>query len=312
MMIKMAAFAALSLSALGAGDAWLTDFEKAKAEAKKQDKDLLLKFTGSDWCPPCKMLEKNILSKEVFLEGAQEDFVLVMLDYPRQKELPEAERKQNEMLAARYDVKAFPTMLLADETGLPYAKGGYKGNDREEYTQLMNDPEKYLKMLQDLQSEKKEMMDSLEEARKLEGKEKARALEKVLTSSEDLEPTLAHEPILKEILVADPDDETGIATGIMMKAKLAEVSTQEEADAVFKDYDAYVENSGKKGLEKQELMLAKMDVLYKLKDWDGMRAMVDKIVAVDPESQIGQGIANVKPRIDQMEAAAEKEPADAE
>ena len=41
---------------------WQDDYDKAVKKAKKQDKPILLFFTGSDWCGPCKMLVKIFLS----------------------------------------------------------------------------------------------------------------------------------------------------------------------------------------------------------------------------------------------------------
>ncbi|WP_335967287.1 thioredoxin family protein [Galbibacter sp. PAP.153] len=36
---------------------WLTDYPEAKAIAKQEKKNILMYFTGSDWCGPCKMLK---------------------------------------------------------------------------------------------------------------------------------------------------------------------------------------------------------------------------------------------------------------
>ena len=46
---------------LAAEDAWITDVPKAMEQAKSQKKLVLLDFTGSDWCPPCKNLHKTVL-----------------------------------------------------------------------------------------------------------------------------------------------------------------------------------------------------------------------------------------------------------
>ena len=45
------ALCTVSLSSARAEAQWLTDYEKAQAEAKAENKLLLLNFTGSDWCP---------------------------------------------------------------------------------------------------------------------------------------------------------------------------------------------------------------------------------------------------------------------
>ena len=38
---------------------WLTNYDTAISKAKKQKKNVLVYFTGSDWCPPCKMLKTD-------------------------------------------------------------------------------------------------------------------------------------------------------------------------------------------------------------------------------------------------------------
>ena len=77
--------AILSLPAAQAADGWLVDFEKAKAQAAKEEKSILMEFTGSDWCPPCKALAKNVLTQDVFKTEMPKNFVLLKLDSPRDK-----------------------------------------------------------------------------------------------------------------------------------------------------------------------------------------------------------------------------------
>lgn len=62
---------------------WNTDLQKAMAEAKKSKKQIFLLVTGSTWCPPCKNLEKSVLSKPEFLSMAARSLVLVKADVPR-------------------------------------------------------------------------------------------------------------------------------------------------------------------------------------------------------------------------------------
>jgi thiol:disulfide interchange protein len=42
---------------------WLTDFDLAQTQARSQNRKLLINFTGSDWCPPCIMLHRQIFSQ---------------------------------------------------------------------------------------------------------------------------------------------------------------------------------------------------------------------------------------------------------
>ena len=68
------------------GIVWVEDFEAAKALAAKEKKDLLIDFTGSDWCGWCIKLRKEVFDKPAFAVAAK-DYIFVELDYPQQKKL---------------------------------------------------------------------------------------------------------------------------------------------------------------------------------------------------------------------------------
>ncbi|MDA7506518.1 thioredoxin family protein [Akkermansiaceae bacterium] len=101
---------------------WTTDFEAAKAQAKKEGKSLLLDFTGSDWCPPCKALHKDVFSKKSFIDSAKKNFILVELDYPRKGDQSKELKAQNKELAKKYKIRAYPTVLLLDANGKVFKK----------------------------------------------------------------------------------------------------------------------------------------------------------------------------------------------
>ncbi|MBB5350427.1 thiol:disulfide interchange protein [Haloferula luteola] len=93
---------------------WTTDLEQAFKDAKAKNKAVLVEFTGSDWCPPCKMMHKNVFSKEDFVTKAAEDFILVELDFPRGDE---AVTEKNKPYAEKYEIEGFPTVILFDKSG---------------------------------------------------------------------------------------------------------------------------------------------------------------------------------------------------
>ena len=99
---------------------WLTDMEQAKAQAKAERKDLLVVFTGSDWCPPCKMLKKTIFMDPEFATITS-DFVLVELDFPRSIELPDEQKAHNDRWSTAWEINSYPTVILADDAAMPYA-----------------------------------------------------------------------------------------------------------------------------------------------------------------------------------------------
>ncbi len=113
------AFSSWTAIACGS-DQWQTDYEQALATAKSSNKHVLLNFTGSDWCSPCIQMEKAIFKKAAFLNYAKKNLVLVEIDYPRRKVVPEKVVKQNERLARRhYDIEksGYPTVVLLSPDG---------------------------------------------------------------------------------------------------------------------------------------------------------------------------------------------------
>ncbi len=97
---------------------WLTDFEEAKKISKKTKKPILIYFTGSDWCPPCKMLKEDFFYTEKFQEKAS-NFVLVVADMPRRIDIiTEEQRAKNVLLASRYNKKgSYPNIVALDHNG---------------------------------------------------------------------------------------------------------------------------------------------------------------------------------------------------
>ena len=62
---------------------WLTDFETAKTLAVKEKKPVLVLFSGTDWCPPCKRLRRNLLDTPEFQKLIQEKCVALYIHVPR-------------------------------------------------------------------------------------------------------------------------------------------------------------------------------------------------------------------------------------
>lgn len=118
-----------TVSAIAAAG-WQTDFAAAQAAAKKDNKAILLDFTGSDWCGWCIKMKKDSLDQKAFQEFADKKLVLVEVDFPNNKKQTEAVKKQNEDLQKRYNVEGFPTFVLVDGEGkelgrhVGYLKGG--------------------------------------------------------------------------------------------------------------------------------------------------------------------------------------------
>ena len=120
---------------------WKYDLEEAKLLAKKTDQNIVLFFTGSDWCPPCIKLEKNIFADKDFIAFANNNFVWLKVDFPkrRKNKLSAEQQKKNEDLANRYNKKwVFPFILVLDkETKVLGVTGYRRGFDTNSYISLL-------------------------------------------------------------------------------------------------------------------------------------------------------------------------------
>ena len=113
---------------------WLTDLDAAKAKGVKENKPVLVDFTGSDWCPPCIQLHKVVFQSAEFAAVASK-YVLVELDYPRKTpQAPELKAKNAE-LSKKFGISGFPTVLLIDaKSGEVFGKTvGFGGQTAKEY-----------------------------------------------------------------------------------------------------------------------------------------------------------------------------------
>ena len=109
---------------------WLTDVSQAIEQSKVSGKPIFAFFTGKEWCSWCKKLERQVLSKEGFINYAKENLVLLELDFPRgRRNLPQ---KQIE-LARKFNIKGYPTVILMDSSTNKIAKTGYESMSPEQY-----------------------------------------------------------------------------------------------------------------------------------------------------------------------------------
>jgi len=198
---------------------WLVSFAKAKEQAAREGKGILMEFTGSDWCPPCKALHKNVLIKDVFKQEMPKHFILLKLDNPRDKskQTPE-EIAQYKKLSKEYKVSGVPTVFLADANGKAFFKKvGYSRQSAEDWVEEMTD--------------KAEIPQSIKAADKATGLERAKLLDKALTLIGAELATANHGEKIDEIINLDSKNKAGLKAKYEtlrntegLKAKLEEIS----------------------------------------------------------------------------------------
>ena len=89
---------------------WYTDFEQAKKIAKKEHKPILMLFTGSDWCPPCRAMHNELFVNKDFIDISKK-VVLVLVDFPKRKPISAEQKEHNYKLSRKFHQGGVPTFV---------------------------------------------------------------------------------------------------------------------------------------------------------------------------------------------------------
>ena len=296
-------------------DLWMQDFSAAKAKAKAEKKDLLVDFTGSDWCGWCIRLDNEVFGKEAFKTSAPEHFVLVKLDYPRDKSiLTDAVIAQNEKLQGVYNIQGFPTILLMDHEGSVYAQTGYQEGG----------PEKYNEMLADLKKQGAGFQAAVAAAKQKQGLERAAALDDALQELDEEVAASYHFELMKEIVTLDTDGKAGLKAKYAEKVK--EVEERRMLDEAGRELNELITadmqaGKGEDALKKLDAAIAKpKNAVYKQMamffkgmvtmdvsgDAKAAVAVLEAAKALAPKSPIGQQIDRILPQIKAQDGGDEQ------
>ncbi|AWM15041.1 thioredoxin family protein [Flavobacterium sp. NRK F10] len=145
-MKKIATLLVLLLCSItGFSQDWKYNFEEAKKIAQTENKNIIMIFSGSDWCAPCIKLDRNIWQSEEFKKESAENWVLVRANFPRKKanQLSEEQTTHNRALAEKYNREgSFPLVVVLTPTGKVLGKMGFKNVPPEEYIKMIHALEK--------------------------------------------------------------------------------------------------------------------------------------------------------------------------
>lgn len=288
---------------------WLRDFAKAKEQAKAEKKDILMEFTGSDWCPPCISLHKNVLSKEEWAKRTPEHFILLKLDSPRDKtKVTEAEQKQYRELSTRYGVRGVPTIILADHEGKPYAvKVGYGGTEAKAY----------IDSLVEKVAVRKERDEAFELAKTTKGIDKAKWLAKGLDGIDAELAIKEYRDEVEVIIKEDVDNQAGLKDKYANLLKLEDIKKQLTAiqgkarggkteDAV-KEIEELVSKEKLSGIPLQETLFVKAQILYG-SDKPAAKKALEAAVEAAPKTDRAESIRSVLSRVFKDEEKPKEEP----
>lgn len=139
--MKKCFFLFLSLSwSFAYAQQWEVSFEKSQQKALKENKKVLLVFSGSDWCIPCIRLEDKVWNSATFKTYAEKYLLLYRADFPKRKknQLPEELNKINQVLASKYNPKGyFPWVVVFSPQGEVKGYFVYEEKTVEKYIEMI-------------------------------------------------------------------------------------------------------------------------------------------------------------------------------
>ena len=212
----------MAMACAAYGAEWMTDLDAACAKAKAEGKAVLVDFTGSDWCGWCVRLRNTILDTPTFRNYAQDKFVLMEVDVPKNVARIGAElHARNRQIAARYNVTTYPTILVLNPEG--EVLGGFVGG--------RDTMESVIKPLDEALTTRSKT----EEASLLQGEARAQALFAVYNQ---LHPNMRpyFRSLRDEIAACDTQNSTGIHNEIRDTKQMEQLKQQ--LNEIGADYDA--------------------------------------------------------------------------
>lgn len=266
--------------------AWTEDFEAAKAQATKEGKDLLVNFSGSDWCVWCQKLDEEVFSTQEFLTGVSKKFVLVLLDYPQSTPQDPKIKAQNTQLAIDYAIEGYPTILLMDSEGRPFKRMGYQEGG----------PTPYLAVLNTALETKAKAYALLSDASKLQGIAKAEKLDSFYTEMEKAGNAASFSHIAQEIMSLAAG--TPLANRYKIKQEFLKVSQNLTYDSDFDQVLATLARLDKEAvnlpLMRQEMYMLEAMIHFQIsQDREKAIEVLNKAKALDPKSDWASQIESI-------------------
>jgi thioredoxin-related protein len=276
------------------GSEWMEDFKAAKARATLENKDMLLNFSGSDWCGWCIKLKKEVFSQPGFLKKAAKNYVLVELDYPQRTKQPARIKEQNQKLVKTYGVIGFPTVLVTDARGRVYARAGY----------MAGGPDKFISYLEKVRKTKAEGDVLVSRAEKKQGLEKARLLDRAVDVMSESKMEIDPE-IIGQIKKLDKDNEAGLKAKYEVREGLGKImqETGQTGDyyKALKDLDGLIASVNSPRL-KQYIYFVKAKIcLLGMKDKETGIENLKTAERIAPNTEESKQISEMIKQLEAME-----------
>jgi len=292
--VTMGFLAVLAAALVGlpasAAELWTENAQDAMAQAAKEKKDLLIDFTGSDWCGWCQKLDKEVFSQDAFVAEAPKSFVFLKLDFPHNRPLSDETKKQNAEWQQKFSVRGYPTIILADATGKPYAQTGYRPGGADEY----------LKHLAELRQAREKRDQALAKAAAAQGVEKAKLLDAALSTMDPDMVLGAYSDTVAEIIKLDADGKAGLKAkyeGRALVKKITATLQTGKFDEAIAQADDALKTVGATGETAQDLFFVKALASFNKKDMPATKTALEAALKAAPDSKKAPQIKDVIDRL---------------
>lgn len=281
------ALAAGVLLVLGAatGGPWTSELPPALAQARTTQRDVLVLYDGSDWCPPAARFRQEVLDTPVVRTWLEARYVLVRWDEPNALDAEAAQLARKRSEALHFTVRDYPAVLLLDPQSRLYGHLPCAGETAAGF--LVR-----LKQARDRRNARDAAWALAEHAT---GAERALRLGQGLAALED-EVARANRETLDQLRHADPRDTSGyqrrytFSLLAFLEGKVlapAEAKRYEEAEQALEEQLA---NDKWTPTQRQELLAARF-ALYSR--WPAKHAaapaVLEQLIAVAPNSDLAAG-----------------------
>ena len=222
--------------------------------------------------------------------------MLLEIDFPNGKKQSDTVKAQNAELQKAFSIQAFPTLMLCDSGGRPYAEAGFPDE--------MN-PASMLKLL-DSQLELKSARDAaFAKAEKATGLEKAKLLIAALELVPETCVSSAYGETIDEIAKLDPEDTTGFVRKARAEKAFAELESEfgelmgkEQIDAAIGLVDSFLKEKKPSGEAKQKAMLFKVFGLATKEDFGKAVEVTDELIKIDDSTETAGMAKQVKRQLE--------------
>ena len=112
---------------------WYLNYTEVTELAKKENKLVLLFFHGSNWCPPCIKMQKEVFAADTSIKVVSEKMLFLDVDFRTEPKLSEAQLTHNRKVKKRFSLpddftQGYPQVVIINGKGeVQYQEKGYDG-----------------------------------------------------------------------------------------------------------------------------------------------------------------------------------------